>query len=88
MDIGTNSWPTSKAMLNSPKYLAGPPSSVKIMVDMIKEFKDPQIFQGWIEWRTELSTALNPAFAGQQAVGTAAREATRAGDVILTKYAS
>ncbi len=88
MDIGTNSWPTSKAVLNSPKYLAGPPSSVKIMVDMIKEFKDPQIFQGWIEWRTELSTALNPAFAGQQAVATAAREATRAGDVILTKYAS
>jgi len=88
LDIGTNSWPTSKAVLNSPKYLAGPPPSVKLMVDMIKDFKDPQIFQGWIEWRTELSNALNPAFAGQQAVATAAREATRAGDVVLTKYAS
>ena len=87
LDIGTNSWPTSKAVLNSPKYLAGPPSSVKIMVDMIKDFKDPQIFAGWLEWRAELSNALNPAFAGQQAMATAAREAVRAGDVILNKYA-
>ncbi|HEX2514108.1 MAG TPA: extracellular solute-binding protein, partial [Chloroflexota bacterium] len=88
LDVGTNSWPTAKALLTSPKYLAGPPSSVKVLVDMIKDFKDPQIFQGWIEWRTELSAALNPAFAGQQAVATAAREATRAGDAVLGKYAS
>ena len=59
----------------------------KIMVDMIKDFKDPQIFAGWLEWRAELSNALNPAFAGQQAMATAAREAVRAGDVILNKYA-
>jgi len=88
LDIGTNSWPTAKATLNSPKYLAGPPASAKIMVDMIKDFKDPQIFQGWLEWRAELSTALNPAFAGKQAMPTAAKEAVRAGDVILNKYAS
>jgi ABC-type glycerol-3-phosphate transport system substrate-binding protein len=88
LDIGTNSWPTSKAVLNSPKYLAGPPASVKIMVDMIKDFKDPQIFQGWIEWRTALSNALNPAFAGKQSVQVAAREAVRAGDLVLAKYAS
>ena len=87
LDIGTNSWPTSRTTLNSPKFMAGPPSSVKTMVDMIKEFKDPQIFQGWLEWRAELSNALNPAFAGQQAVPTAAKEAVRAGDVILSKYA-
>ncbi len=87
LDIGTNSWPTAKATLNGAKYLAGPPASVKVMVDMIKDFKDPQIFQGWLEWRAELSNALNPAFAGQQAVPTAAKEAVRAGDVILSKYA-
>jgi multiple sugar transport system substrate-binding protein len=88
LDIGTNSWPTSRAVLNSPKYLAGPPASVKAMVDMIKDFKDPQIFQGWLEWRAELSAALNPAFAGQAALPAAAREAVRAGDTILAKYAS
>jgi hypothetical protein len=54
---------------------------------MIKDFKDPQIFQGWLEWRAELSTALNPAFAGKQSVQVAAKEAVRAGDVILAKYA-
>lgn len=87
MDTGTNSWPTSRAVLNGAKYLAGPPASVKIMVDMIKDFKDPQIFQGWIEWRTELSNALNPAFAGKQSMQVAAREAVRLGDLILAKYA-
>jgi multiple sugar transport system substrate-binding protein len=88
VDIGTNSWPTSKAVLNSPKYLAGPPAGVKVMVDMIKDFKDPQIFQGWIEWRSELSNALNPAFSGKVAVATAAKEAVRAGDLILKKYSA
>jgi ABC-type glycerol-3-phosphate transport system substrate-binding protein len=88
LDVGTNSWPTSRAVLNSPKYLAGPPASVKVMVDMIRDFKDPQIFAGWLEWRAEVSNALNPAFAGQQSVATAAREAVRAGDVVLNKYAS
>jgi len=88
LDIGTGSWPTSKATLNSPKFLAGPPASVKVLVDMIKDFKDPQIFQGWIEWRTALSEGLNPAFANKQSVSAAARDAVRLGDLVLAKYTS
>jgi multiple sugar transport system substrate-binding protein len=88
LDIGTNSWPTSKATLNGPKFLAGPPAGVKTMVDMIKDFKDPQIFQGWIEWRAALSDGLNPAFGNKQSVQAAVKEAVRLGDLILTKYAS
>jgi ABC-type glycerol-3-phosphate transport system substrate-binding protein len=87
IDIGTNSWPTSKAVLQSQKYLAGPPASVKVLVDQISSFKDPLIFQGWIEWRTELSNALTLAFTGARSVPEAAREAVRAGDLVLAKYA-
>ena len=61
---------------------------VKAMVDMIKDFKDPQIFQGWIEWRSALSDGLNPAFANKQSVAAAVKEAVRLGDLVLAKYAS
>jgi ABC-type glycerol-3-phosphate transport system substrate-binding protein len=88
LDIGTNSWPTSKAVLNSPRYLAGPPTGVKAMVEMIKDFKDPHIFAGWLEWRQALIDALNPAFAGQTGVPAAAREAVRAGDAVLARNAA
>jgi hypothetical protein len=70
------------------KILAGPPASVKAMVDMIKDFKDPLIFQGWIDWRSALSDGLNPAFANKQSVPAAIKEAVRLGDLVLAKYAS
>ena len=85
VEIGPNAIPVSKAVLNSQKFLAGPPAGQRLVVDMIPAFHDPQIFVGWNEWRDEVTAALTPAFAGQKSVQDAAKEAARAGDVVLAK---
>jgi ABC-type glycerol-3-phosphate transport system substrate-binding protein len=88
LDIGTNSWPVSKAVLNGPKYLAGPPPGVKILIDEISAFHDPQIGLGWLDWRTEITNGVLPALTGNKSVQEVAQEMTRAGDVILAKNAA
>jgi ABC-type glycerol-3-phosphate transport system substrate-binding protein len=88
VDIGTGSWPVSKAVLNSPKYLAGPPPGVKILIDEIPAFHDPQIGLGWLDWRTEITADVLPALTGKKAVQEAAQEMTRAADAILAKNVS
>ena len=61
------------------------PASQKIIQEMTPAFRDPEIFIGWNTWRDEVYKALLPAFAGVKSVPDAAREATRAGDVVLGK---
>lgn len=85
VEIGPNAIPASKAALNSPRYLAGPPVSQRILLDMVPAYRDPEIFIGWNDWRNAVHAALLPAFAGQNAVSDAAKEAARAGDVVLAK---
>jgi multiple sugar transport system substrate-binding protein len=77
--------PVYKPVLNSPKYLAGPPASQKILVDMMPDWKDPQTFIGWIEFRDAIVAALQPGFANQKSVPDAAREAARVGQLVLDK---
>jgi ABC-type glycerol-3-phosphate transport system substrate-binding protein len=85
VEIGPNAIPVSKAVLNSQKFLAGPPASQRIVVDMAPAFRDPEIFIGWNEWRDEVTNALTAAFANQKSVQDAAKDAARAGDVVLAK---
>jgi multiple sugar transport system substrate-binding protein len=85
VEIGPNAMPVSKAVLSSQKYLAGPPTSQKIILDMVPAYRDPEIFIGWNSWRDEVHNALLPAFAGKKAVADAARDAARAGDIVLAK---
>ena len=85
VEIGPNAMPVSKAVLNSPKYLAGPPTGIKALVDMIPSYRDPAIFIGWNDWRDAVTNALTPAFAGKKSVKEAAADAVRAGDVVLAK---
>ena len=85
VSIGPGAVPVLKATLASPAYLAGPPTSVKIIPDQAPNYRDPEIFIGWNEWRDEVYKALFPAFAGLKSVPDAARDATRAGDVVLAK---
>jgi multiple sugar transport system substrate-binding protein len=85
VEVGPNAMPVSKVVLNSPKYLAGPPPGVKAMVDMIPNYRDPAIFIGWNDWRDAVTNALIPAFNGKKSVREAAADATRAGDLVLAK---
>jgi len=85
VEIGPNAMPVLKSVVASPKYLAGPPASQKIIQEMTPAFRDPEVFLGWNEWRDEVYKALLPAFAGQKSVPDAARDAARAGDVVLAK---
>lgn len=85
VSIGPAAVPVLKTALSSPAYLAGPPASLKIIQAQAPNFRDPEIFIGWNEWRDEVYKALVPAFAGQKSVQDAAKEATRAGDVVLAK---
>jgi ABC-type glycerol-3-phosphate transport system substrate-binding protein len=88
LDIGTNSWPVSRAVLASAKYQAGPPAGAKILLDMAPAFKDPLIGLGYLEWRDQAITpAMVPAFANQKSVQDAAKDATRMGDLVLGRYA-
>lgn len=85
VSIAPSTVPVLKSVLSSPQYLAGPPASLKIIQDQAPNFRDPEIFIGWNEWRDEVYKALVPAFAGQKSVQDAAKDATRAGDVVLAK---
>ncbi|MBI3972406.1 MAG: extracellular solute-binding protein [Chloroflexi bacterium] len=84
-EIGPNAMPVLKSVANSPKYLAGPPASMKIIPDQAPNFRDPQTFIGWNQWRNDVVAVLLPAFAGKKAVKDAAADAARAGDLVLAK---
>ena len=84
VEIGP-SMPVYKPVLNGTKYLAGPPVSQKILVDMMPDWKDPQTFIGWIEFRDAIVAALQPALANQKAVPDAAKEMARVGQLVLDK---
>lgn len=79
------STPVYIPVLNSQKFLAGPPTSQKILVDMIPDWKDPQIFTGWTEFRDVVTAALLPALANQTSVPDAAKEMARVGQLVLDK---
>jgi ABC-type glycerol-3-phosphate transport system substrate-binding protein len=88
VEIGPNAMPVLKSTLNSPKYLAGPPASLKILNEMVPDYVDPQTFIGWNEWRDAVAAALRPAFANKKSVSDAATDAARAGDLVLQKIPS
>jgi multiple sugar transport system substrate-binding protein len=79
------STPVYKPVLNGPRFLAGPPVSQKIVVDMIPDWKDPDIFIGWNEYRDAVQAQFLPAVANQKAVPDAAKEMARVGQVVLDK---
>jgi ABC-type glycerol-3-phosphate transport system substrate-binding protein len=79
------STPVYKPVLNGARFLAGPPLSQKLVVDMIPDWHDPQIFTGWNEFRDNTGNELTPAFANQKAVPDAAKEAARVGQLVLDK---
>ena len=74
-----------KSLVKSAKFLAGPLAGQQIVVDQISAFRDPAVFIGFIEWRDEVTEALNPAFADQKSIQEATKDASRAGDVVLAK---
>lgn len=84
VDIGPT-MPVYKPVLNGTKFLAGPPVSQKLVVDQIPDWRDPQTFIGWTEFRDTIVPALQPAFANQKSVPDAAKEATRVGQLVLDK---
>jgi ABC-type glycerol-3-phosphate transport system substrate-binding protein len=79
------STPVYKPVLNSPRFLAGPPASQKVVVDSIPDWKDPQIFIGWIDFRDAIAGTLAQALAGQMSVPDAAHEMTRLGQLVLDR---
>jgi hypothetical protein len=79
------STPVYKPVLNGPAFLALPPASQKIVTDTIPDWKDPQIFIGWIDFRDAVVGALAPALANQRSVPDAAREMTRLGQLVLDR---
>ena len=80
--------PTLKSALNDPSYLKPPPASMRIVFDEVPSHRELVVFRGAQEWTLATRAALIPAFLGQRSVPDAAREATRAGDAVLAKYAS
>jgi len=85
VEIGPNAMPVLKSVNSGAKYLAGPPATMKAYPDQAPTFHDPQIFIGWNQWRDDVVAALTPAFANQKTVQEAAKDATRAGGLILAK---
>jgi multiple sugar transport system substrate-binding protein len=85
VELGPNTMPVLKSVFNGPRYHAGPPANIKILPEMLPDFRDPSVFIGWNDWRNAVITALRPAFAGKKAVNEAAADAARAGDVVLAK---
>jgi ABC-type glycerol-3-phosphate transport system substrate-binding protein len=88
VELGPNATPVLKSVISGARYLAGPPASMKIYPDQTPFFRDPQIFIGWNQWRDDVVAALVPAFTNQKSVQEAAKDATRAGDVVLAKIPS
>ena len=78
--------PTLRSVLNTQHFLAPPPASMKICVDQLANWREPQNFKGWDEWGAAVTAELLPAFANKKSVLDAAKEATRAGDLVLAKY--
>ncbi len=87
VEIGPTT-PVSKPVLSGSKFLAGPPVSQKILVDMLPDWRDPQTFLGWNDFRDQTGMALTPAFANQTSVPDAAKAATRVGQLVLDKIPS
>ena len=85
VEIGPGAMPVLKSVISGTKYLAGPPASMKIYGDEAPFFRDPQEFIGWNQWRDDVVAALLPAFTNQKSVTDAAKDATRAGDLVLAK---
>jgi ABC-type glycerol-3-phosphate transport system substrate-binding protein len=79
------STPVYKPVLTSPEFLAGPPVSNKIVVEMIPDWKDPDIFIGWNEYRDSVLAEFLPAFTGKRSVPDAAKEMARVGQIVLDK---
>lgn len=84
VDIGPAA-PVYKPVMNSAKYLAGPPTSQKIVVEMIPDWHDPEIFTGWNDFRDQVSAEFLLALANQKSVPDAAKEMNRLGQIILDK---
>ena len=79
------STPVFKPVLNGPEFLAGPPASNKIVVEMIPDWKDPDIFIGWNEYRDSVLAEFLPAVANRRSVPDAAKEMARVGQIVLDK---
>lgn len=79
------STPVYKPVLNGPAFLTGPPASNKIVVEMMSDWKDPDIFIGWNEYRDAVLAELLPAIANRRSVPDAAKEMTRVGQLVLDK---
>jgi multiple sugar transport system substrate-binding protein len=79
------STPVYKPVLNSPAFLAGPPVSNKIVAEMIPDWKDPDIFIGWNEYRDAILAEFLPAIANRRSVPDAAKEMARVGQLVLDK---
>src|SRR6266542_7155621 len=78
--------PTLRSVLSTQHFLAPPPASMKIALDQLSSWREPQNFKGWDEWGVAVTEAMLPAFSNQKSVVDAAKEATRAGDLVLAKY--
>ena len=77
--------PVFKPMMNSTKFLAGPPVSQKIVTDTIPDWKDPQLFIGWIDFRDAVVAELVKGLSGQRSIPDSAREMNRVGQLVLDK---
>jgi hypothetical protein len=79
------STPVYKPVLNGSAFLAGPPASNKIVVEMVADWKDPDIFIGWNEYRDAVLAELLPAIANRRSVADAAKEMARVGQGVLDR---
>ncbi|MGI8916617.1 MAG: ABC transporter substrate-binding protein [Chloroflexota bacterium] len=78
--------PTLIAKATDPNgYLKAPPASMRLIDADIKVSRDLQFNTNWLDWYTEISKDMLPAFAGTMSVADAARQADQVGDSILQK---
>jgi multiple sugar transport system substrate-binding protein len=77
------STPSFKKLQSTDRYLSPQPENMKVLVDTIP-YAVPMPFNArFQQWIDAITAAVEPAFAGTQTVGDAAKEATRLGDVAL-----
>jgi multiple sugar transport system substrate-binding protein len=79
------STPVYKPVLNGAAFLGGPPASNKIVVETMADWKDPDIFIGWNEYRDAVLAEFLPAIANRRSVADSAKEMARVGQVVLDK---
>jgi multiple sugar transport system substrate-binding protein len=79
------STPVYKPVLNGPAFLPGPPASNKIVAEMMADWKDPDIFIGWNEYRDAVQAEFLPAITNRRSVADSAKEMVRVGQVVLDK---